>query len=464
MKLGLGATPPEATHPLPEGDEDAQVRQAGSSAPKETLVLSRLLIPTVACALAAGGWGAVAAQAAPGEGPRRVQVEAFDRGGPLGHVAAPARSPYAQSDAASRLLARGLGKKVVNWSVTGAKPTRLDVTILGDGYTAAQQDDFIEDGKRAWTQILEVEPYRSYAGLFNVRLVKTPSQQTGVTNDPDKGYGKRKTALGAYFNCANTVRLICVNLNKVGKAASAVGGTDFVLVLANSKAYGGAGYPGVSTMSSDNDQSDLIAVHEAGHSVGGLGDEYEYAGWGTHPKGEPPYPNISLKKAAALQAQKAKWWRWLGYADPTGSTVGAYEGGDYYPKGVYRPTQNSLMRAFDSTSFNAPSTEALIGGFYGEAAAVTAKTKTGEKYPVTKELKLKVAPLPAGLSQVSIRWYVDGVEVPAARGLTSFVPKDHGVTSAGSHTIACRAIDKTDAVRRSAVRNQSRVSYQWKVT
>ena len=44
-------------------------------------------------------------------------------------------------------------------------------------------------------------------------------------------------------------------------------------------------------------------------------------------------------------ATQRKWWRWIGETSPDGGVVGSYEGGGYYKLGIYRPTENSLMRS-----------------------------------------------------------------------------------------------------------------------
>lgn len=48
-----------------------------------------------------------------------------------------------------------------------------------------------------------------------------------------------------------------------------------VVVLANSTKYGGIG-GSVATSSGGNAAAGLITVHELGHSLGGLADEYDY--------------------------------------------------------------------------------------------------------------------------------------------------------------------------------------------
>ncbi len=110
----------------------------------------------------------------------------------------------------------------------------------------------------------------------------------------------------------------------------------------------------------------MIAAHEIAHSVGLLADEYTYDSYGTWTGGELPDINSSIYGAEQMAANRSKWYRWLGETDPTGGTVGTYEGSSYYPYGINRPSANSIMRALNVRDFNLPGREAMIAGFYRE--------------------------------------------------------------------------------------------------
>ncbi len=143
-------------------------------------------------------------------------------------------------------------------------------------------------------------------------------------------------------------------------------------------------------MSSDNDRSYLIGAHELGHSIGELADEYQYPGYGPYPWAEEPAAaNLTLRRDPA----EAKWHRWAGVQDPTGSVVGTYEGGGYYETGVHRPTDTSLMRTLAATEFNVVGREAMIAGFYADADALTSPVPTAEPVRGTRPITVRLAPL-----------------------------------------------------------------------
>ncbi|MEU6311485.1 M64 family metallopeptidase [Streptomyces sp. NPDC047014] len=76
---------------------------------------------------------------------------------------------------------------------------------------------------------------------------------------------------------------------------------------------------------------------ETGHSLGKLADEYTYGAGKRYRGSEPADVNLSVLKAGAMAARGAKWAHWLGEPSPDGGTVGTYEGGGSYQRGLFRP-------------------------------------------------------------------------------------------------------------------------------
>ncbi|MEU1017303.1 M64 family metallopeptidase [Streptomyces sp. NPDC005898] len=414
-------------------------------------------------ALAATAPAGPAAAADPDPQDRRAQrVEYFTGpGAHPRHTGIPAPAPLTARERAT-IQADGDVVPIVQAGPTAAK---LDVVFIGDGYTATQQADFHADVRAKWAKVSAVEPYASYKGLFNVWAVDAVSRQSGVSGDPTSGTVK-DTALGSAFFCDGIERLLCVDTAKVEAYAKKAADPDLVIVLANSTKYGGAGYnditspsgyDGIATASSDNAQSDQVVVHETGHSLGKLADEYWYDEYGTYTGAEPWESNISKLKAAQLTAQKKKWYRWIGRTSPDGGTVGAYEGGGYYPRGLYRPTTNSIMRTL-GREFNLPGREAMIAGFHRHASVVTALTPTDRVVRRDAKVSVRVA------EGIRPRWSVDGREVRHARGDSTVSPRALGVPADGrEHTLSVRATDHTDAVRDPALRRLLTDSLTWRV-
>ncbi|WJV44348.1 M64 family metallopeptidase [Streptomyces flavofungini] len=347
----------------------------------------------------------------------------------------------------------------------GPVGSKADVVFVGDGYTASQQEDFHADVRTKWAEVSAVEPYASYKNLFNVWAVEAHSRQSGVSGDPTSDV-RKDTALGSAFYCDGIERLLCVDTNKVEAYASKAADPDLVIVLSNSTKYGGAGYnditspsgyDGIATASSDNEQSSQVVAHETGHSLGKLADEYVYEEYGRYTGAEPWESNISKLTAAQLTAQKKKWYRWIGQSSPDGGTVGAYEGGGYYPRGLYRPTDNSIMRTL-GREFNSPGREAMIAGFHRHGSAVSAVTPTDKEVRRGQRVKVLAA------EGVRLRWSVDGRSVKKGVDARSITPKALGVPADGrAHKISVRATDPTRAVRDPELRKLLKGSLTWRV-
>jgi hypothetical protein len=341
---------------------------------------------------------------------------------------------------------------------------------MGDGYTADQQEDFKQDAESKLASVFAIEPYKSYKGLFNFWLVNAVSNESGVSGDPTQDVVK-DTALSSYFFCDGVERLLCIDEKKVDSYAQQAPDSDIVFVVSNATKYGGAGYSGVrstaghtgiATMSSDNDRSYLIGAHELGHSIGLLADEYQYDGYGRYPGAEPVEPNTSVLTADGMSGAKAKWYRWLGESDPAGGTVGTYEGGGYYEYGIYRPTQNSIMRALDTEQFNLVGREAMIAGFYRDADVLTARTPTTRTLRPQDHIRVDLAPLAKGLSDVRVHWYVDGVEARRAAAEHTVTGKELGARK-GTHTVTATAVDNSASLRDPAAIRAASNSVSWTV-
>jgi len=79
-----------------------------------------------------------------------------------------------------------------------------------------------------------------------------------------------------YFNCNNIARLLCCDITKATTASSTcTSGSRQTIVIQNSDTYGGAGYRGANVATTSlNSLAPKVAVHEIGHSLFNLGDEY----------------------------------------------------------------------------------------------------------------------------------------------------------------------------------------------
>jgi hypothetical protein len=329
---------------------------------------------------------------------------------------------------------------------------RLDLVIVGDGYTAAEMPRFHLDADRIAEDFFRYQPFIRYEPYFRVTKVEVVSNESGVDNDPSPGI-ERDTALGMGYWCNNIERLLCVDVSAARSYAFAgAPDVDQILAIANSDKYGGAGYSSANlgTAAGGNASAVEIAIHEMGHSLGDLADEYTYGGPARYSGPEPSAANLSLLNASQMAAAQTKWSEWLG-ASISGfdNPVSTYEGGGYSVTGIYRPSNNSMMRSL-ARPFNLPSAQKLIREFYREVSPIDAAPEAGSAFAVGETVTI-VPMRPAG-APLRIEWWVNGAEAMQARGEES-VTAGMLQLGPGANTVEVRVIDDTPWVRSDTIRD-----------
>ncbi|WP_404952914.1 M64 family metallopeptidase [Streptomyces sp. 147326] len=437
----------------------------------------RAAVATV-CATAALVAAGPADAADPPAAKSRVEVEipGPEQGGDAGsgHARVPVAGSPAKSAGRLSPAQREADGAVTKLIDNGSTADRLDVVVIGDGYTAAELARFHADAEQKWAEVTAVEPYTTYRNLFNVWTVDAVSVESGVSGDPDAAT-VRDTALGSYFWCEGIERLLCIDQPKVDAYVAKAPAADLVVVLANSAKYGGAGYnepsatlgyEGISTASAGHPKSGQVAIHETGHSLGKLADEYFYPGVPDYEKYTGPEPaesNSTALTTDGMTAQRAKWYRWLGEQSPDGGTVGAYEGGNYFVTGLNRPTDNSLMRVLGKP-FNLPGVESMIAGFYQHARVVTPLTPTDRTLRMRHTAKAAVPRLNgADGRQLVVRWYLDGRELKRFEGRTEVAVAELWLFDLRTHRLSVTAEDRTPSVRDPKIARTLRSTATWTV-
>lgn len=343
-----------------------------------------------------------------------------------------------------------VGFRMGGWPVTtirdnGPTSNRIDVVLLGDGYTAGQMGSYAAHVGNVVNPFFAQEPLNAYANYFNVHRVDVTSIDSGV-DEIDLNIFKN-TALDMAYGCFGIDRLLCINVSKAVAAASSAPDVDQILALANSTRYGGAGYPAsdLGTLAGNNSLALEIALHEFGHSFADLADEYDYADGATYAGGEFFEANVTIYDAAEIAALQTKWFRWLDL-----SVVDAFEGGSYHQFGVFRPTFNSKMRSLNRP-FQEVNVEQFVMYLYLSVSPVDDASATPPT-PLEPCDPLFVVPMqPIGHS-LSVQWYVDGEPVAGATG-NEFTLAEQNLPP-GQYDVSVRVVDPTSRVRDEAFREQ----------
>jgi len=189
----------------------------------------------------------------------------------------------------------------------GPVENRIDLTMVGDGYTASEKERFFEDAARMTKDMFEGQTFASYLPLFNVHAVFVPSKDSGLRD------GDRKdTALGLYRSPAGSKRAIQVgNSSAAEKAIQLAPDTDYPILIANDDFYGGlGGRYAITTRSPES--GTMVLRHELGHNFGLVGEEYDggqvYRGANHSRSSNAPWTHwaegpIQAEKASSLIAQ-----------------------------------------------------------------------------------------------------------------------------------------------------------------
>lgn len=234
--------------------------------------------------------------------------------------------------------------------LTGA----IDLAIVAEGYTAAEQDKFYADCQRVVDALFAHEPFTTLKKRFNVVAVAATSQDSGPSVPRNRHWSR--TPLGVHYDTFYSNRyLMTQDIHRLYDMLSGVP-FEHIIVLVNSDIYGGGGiYNQVLTCTSDHPTFNQVLVHEFGHSYAGLGDEYYYDdGYETmYPADTEPWePNLTTKVDF-----QSKWADML--PDPSGR-LGLFEGGGYQSKGVWRPSEDCRMKTNESPDFCPVCSRAII--------------------------------------------------------------------------------------------------------
>jgi hypothetical protein len=298
-------------------------------------------------------------------------------------------------DPASQAVDRSAAPMGVNvWAVmkNGPPADKVDLLLLGDGYTKAEMDKWHADARRLTEILFAQPPFREHRSAFNVWAIDTPADESGVSIPSDGVW--RKSPLGATYDAFGSERYVLTFDNKRLRDIAAAAPYEFIEIVVNDRKYGGGGIFNLyATVAADNSSTPYVFVHEFGHHFAGLADEYytsdvAYNKDEAHP--EPWEPN------ATVDPQAAKWkdliepgtplptpWAKDEFESiekriqakrheiraqhrpesemealfaselaeiapllarpPYGNKVGAFEGADYQAHGYYRPESDCMM-------------------------------------------------------------------------------------------------------------------------
>lgn len=254
----------------------------------------------------------------------------------------------------------------------GSPEHRVDIVVLSEGYSCNERAKFEEACRRFAEAMVAYAPYTELKDRFNIRAVWAPSEESGVTIPAEHIW--RNTACDANFYTFDSERYQTVADQQRLRDLAAHAPYEYIYVLSNTQKYGGGGifnFYGISAAHNEG-FTGKIYIHEFGHLLMGLGDEYvgttAYDDTMYNKKLEPWEVNLTT----LVDFERKTLWRSLltdsipvptPVTPPYRDAVGVFEGGGYAAKGIYRPAQHCLMNSFRGVEAFCPVCQAAIKSY-----------------------------------------------------------------------------------------------------
>jgi hypothetical protein len=287
----------------------------------------------------------------------------------------------------------------------GEPATKVDLLLLGDGYTARETKKFVADARRLLDVLFATSPFKEHRKDFNVWGLCPPAHESGISRPSTGIY--HDSPVGATYDAFGSERYVLTFDNHALRKVAQFAPYEFIEILANNRTYGGGGIFNLySTVAVDNAFANYVFVHEFGHHFAGLADEYYTSDVSYNPSTEPvePWePNVSALRAfpdvPAIAGDRRPLLKWKDMISPNtpiptpwnkeefekysreiqkrraqirkeklpesvmealfreelaherkmfaaekfAGHVGAFEGANYEPKGYYRPEIDCIM-------------------------------------------------------------------------------------------------------------------------
>ena len=318
----------------------------------------------------------------------------------------------------------------------------INIVLMGDGYTASEQNSFITTATNLTDELFFKSPWYSYQNYFNVFAIKVISNESGAKHpntasdcnsafptvpvaDPDNYFGSTFDFLDIHrlIFATNTVHISDV-------LAANFPNYDAVVIIANTPYYGGSGgtYATITTHSSGPE----TIAHELGHTFGLLADEY-YGG----DLFSAERPNMTQETDPTL----VKWKNWLGY---NGTGINQYCCGGNSAL-WYKPSTTCKMEALNN-QYCSVCKEAIIENIHATVSPIvsysptTATINPSQQFIDFKLTKL-LKPIPNTLKRT---WKLDGVTI--GNNIDS-INIDTAPLTNEVHTITVSVEDTTSYVR-----------------
>lgn len=341
----------------------------------------------------------------------------------------------------------------------GPATNRINLVFFSEGYLNTQSDQFLADTTNAANAFLSAQPYAEYSNFFNIFAIFTNSAHAGSTHLNYTGYTNGYTCFNSTYDTPND-RIITIPPNPSDSINSHGQGmidallrsflpstnNDLPALLVNDPARGGSDNYGKSAITSVANVN-YILVHETGHTLGGLGDEYTTA--------YPGFPDVEEPNTTTNTSySQIKWNAWVSTNTPIPTpflttyqdTVGLFQGAHYHTTGWYRPFENCCMQSF-GVGFCPVCQEALVLAIYGKTRPMDSRLPATNSLSITSPqmLAFSLNLLQPATHSLTVQWRTNSVAIgDATNPVLNLWPAQLGN---GTHNVEADVWDATDMVR-----------------
>lgn len=361
---------------------------------------------------------------------------------------------------ADRIVADGSLSTILS---NGPVTKRINLVVLSEGYMTNQLGDFLVHATNHVSSLLSEPPYREYSNYFNAFAISVASVQSG-SDHPITYLTTNNTYFNSSFDSYGVPQLITIPPNNFDANYSHGQGKvdallqahmtnyDLVMMIVNDANQGGSGNPdGTNSqpiIASLNPYGMLTVLHESGHTLGKLADEYETG----MPSGYIPTerPNSTAQTNRAL----IKWTAWIDTNTPLptpetddyNEVVGLFEGAQYTNAGWFRPKRFCKMSNL-YWPFCEICSEQLVKSIYGLVRPIDSFSPTATNFSVysSQTINFSITTLQPSSHDLNVQWYTNNVAVSGATNFTfQLFPK---TLSDGTNKLRVVVHDPTELIR-----------------
>ena len=245
---------------------------------------------------------------------------------------------------------------------TGEIGNRFNIVIMGDGFKLNEMATLEDTAKVLAQSLLDIEPYKSFSDSINVFIVRTVSDESGITRCYESteceactsAYTTKDTYLAVQGCWVNEADPSCFPSSPsylgtehpewvyaAGEEVAHFEDVDLYIVLANSTVYGGSAFRSQKIafilLCETEDTRFHVTAHETAHVVADIVEEY---------LSPLPWDGSEHDNVVSRDKMSSAWWKTLAQASEL--TSGAFK----YVADCRNPGTGDCDSSYNSSTYS----------------------------------------------------------------------------------------------------------------